>query len=163
MSRLPEAHARALGALLDRLAGAPGLVWALTGSCSFRLQGMEVPVHDIDLITDEAGAYLIGGLLADCCEQEVSPSSAPYIRSHYGRFTLHGVQVEVMGASRRQNLDGSWGEPADLPGLIEHVTCSGLIIPVLSLVFEEQAYRLLRRDSRADQIAAFLLNRRQQG
>ena len=55
------------------------------------------------------------------------------------------------------------GEPADLPGLIEHVTCSGLIIPVLSLVFEEQAYRLLRRDSRADQIAAFLLNRRQQG
>ncbi len=61
-----------------------------------------------------------------------------------------------MGDSCRMNLEGSWGGPAFLPPLIQWVTVSSLRLPVLSLVFEEQAYRLLRRDGRADAIAAFL-------
>lgn len=158
---LRPAHSQALQALHSRFQATPGLVWALTGSCSFALQGMDLPVNDIDVITDEAGAYLMGDLLADCVLQPVAPSIGAYIRSHFGRFVVEGIEVEVMGASRRQNMDGSWREPAHLPDLIEYIHHQGLRLPVLSLAFEEQAYRLLRRPERADQIAAFLRERQQ--
>jgi len=39
------------------------------------------------------------------------------------------------------------------------VQAEGMSLPVLSLRFEEAAYRLLRRIERADAIAAFLLSR----
>lgn len=156
MSAIPDTHIRALRALLDRLAGREGLVWALTGSTSFALQGMDVPVNDIDIISDRDSALRIGALLDDCCIKPVEASSAKYVRSFYGQFRLEGVDIDLMGDSCRMNLDGSWGEPAFLPPLIGWVTVSSLRLPVLSLIFEEQAYRLLRRDERADAIAAFL-------
>ena len=94
--------------------------------------------------------------LNNCCIKPVGASSARYIRSCYGQFRLEGVEVDLMGDSSRMNLDGSWGEPACLPPLIEWVTVSSLRLPVLSLAFEEQAYRLLRREERANAIADYL-------
>ena len=156
MSAIPNTHIRALRALIARMEGQEGLVWALTGSTSFALQGMNVPVNDIDIMADRDSALRIGALLDDCCIKPVEASSAKYVRSFYGQFRLEGVDVDLMGDSCRMNLDGSWVEPAFLPPLIEWVNVSSLCLPVLSLIFEEQAYRLLRRDERADAIAAFL-------
>lgn len=156
MSSIPDSHIRALRTLLARLKGQEGLVWALTGSTSFALQEMELPVNDIDIAADRDSALRIGTLLADCCVKPVEASSAKYIRSYYGQFRLEGIEVDLMGDSSRMNLDGSWGEPAYLPPLIEWVTFSSLRLPVLSLAFEEQSYRLLRREERANAIAAYL-------
>ncbi len=156
MSAIPDTHIRALRALIARMEGQEGLVWALTGSTSFVLHGMELPVNDIDIIADRDSALRIGALLDDCCIKPVEASSAKYVRSFFGQFRLEGVEVDLMGDSCRMNLDGSWGGPAFLPPLIQWVTVSSLRLPVLSLIFEEQAYRLLRRDGRADAIAAFL-------
>lgn len=156
MSGLKPAHWAALRALLARLDSQEGLVWALTGSTSFALQGMAVIVHDIDLISDRAGAYRIGALLADSCVRPVKPSQARFIRSHFGQFVLAGVDLDLMGDPRRRAMDGTWGRPVALPPLIQWVEAAGLKLPVLSLRFEEQAYRLLRRPARADAIAAFL-------
>ena len=156
MSSIPDSHIRALRILLARLKSQEGLVWALTGSTSFALQEMDVPVNDIDIAADRDSAFRIGALLADGCVKPVEASCAKYIRSFYGQYRLEGVEVDLMGDSRRMNLDGSWGEPAFLPPLIEWVTVSSLRLPVLSLAFEEQAYRLLRREERANVIAAYL-------
>lgn len=157
MPDIPDSHIRALRALTERLKGQKGLVWALTGSASFALQGMDIPVNDIDVAADRDSALRIGALLEDCCIKPVeADSAARYVRSYYGQFRLEGVDVDLMGDSRRMDLDGSWTEPAFLPPLIEWVSVSSLRLPVLSLAFEEQAYRLLRRDERADAIAGFL-------
>jgi len=154
---LPDAHLRALRELSRLLGPCGGLVWALTGSASFALQGMDIPVNDIDVAADRDSALRIGALLEDCCIKPVeADSAARYVRSYYGQFRLEGVDVDLMGDSRRMDLDGSWTEPAFLPPLIEWVSVSSLRLPVLSLAFEEQAYRLLRRDERADAIAGFL-------
>ena len=40
------------------------ILWALTGSAGFALQGMKLPVKDIDLQTDKAGAYATEEVLA---------------------------------------------------------------------------------------------------
>ncbi len=159
MTGLKAAHFTALRALLARLEGQEGLVWAITGSTSFALQGMAVEAHDIDLACDRDSAYRIGRLLVDGCVREVAPSQGEFIRSHFGQFVLEGMDLDLMGDSARMNLDGSWGEPAFLPPMIEWVQAEGMSLPVLSLRFEEAAYRLLRRIERADAIAAFLLSR----
>lgn len=161
MTGLTPAHITALRALLSRLTGQEGLVWALTGSTSFALQGMAVEAHDIDILCDRDSAYRIGALLADCCTKDVAPSQGRYIRSHFGQFVLEGVDIDLMGDSERMNPDGTWGEPAFLQPLIEWVEKEGLRLPVLSLEFEERAYRLLRRVERADAIAAFLRDKNQ--
>lgn len=153
---LTPAHEAALRLLAKRLSGRVGLVWALTGSTSFALQGMDVPAHDIDVIADRQSAEAIAGLLSDCCVRPMEASSAQYIRSFFGRFVVGGIDVDLMGDPERLGMDGAWQQAVPLPPLIRHVSFRGLRLPVLDLAFEEQAYRLLRRDARADDIAAFL-------
>ena len=41
------------------------ILWVLTGSASFALQGMQLPIKDIDLQTDAVGAYKIEAVLAE--------------------------------------------------------------------------------------------------
>ena len=162
MALLPEPHLHALRVIHGLLQGQEGLVWALTGSTSFVLQGMDLLPHDIDLITDVGGAYRIGEILSACVVKPVgSDSAAAYIRSHFGRFLVEGVEVDVMGSPRRMNLDGSWGEPDFLPPIIQWIEFSDMRVPVLPLSYEAQAYRLLRRDGRAEEIEAFLEYKRE--
>ena len=40
--------------------------WVITGSLGMALQGMDIPVHDIDLQTDRSGAYEIERLFPEC-------------------------------------------------------------------------------------------------
>jgi hypothetical protein len=49
---LPVAHLRALTFLLNLM---PPLeyIWSLTGSAGLRLQGVDVPVYDLDIQADE--------------------------------------------------------------------------------------------------------------
>lgn len=46
------------------------VAWVLVGSTSLALQRVDVTPRDIDILTDEAGAYKINELLKDC---EVRP------------------------------------------------------------------------------------------
>jgi|GEM_PF-6820526 len=70
MASLSQPHHEALSVLLARLPPAP-VVWALTGSCSFALQGLPVSVHDIDLRTDARGAYAIEQLFSESSRQSM--------------------------------------------------------------------------------------------
>lgn len=158
MDGLTDQHYDALRIILTLTKEHLALMWALTGSTSFALQGMALQAHDIDIMTDEAGAYVLGDLLAPWCVTPVSPSGAEYIRSHYGTFRVEGIDVDVMGASRRLGLDGTWGKPRDIGALRYFLTARGLTVPVIALRHEVQAYRELRRPERAALIEQFLWN-----
>lgn len=68
---LTPAHIAALQTISRLAAKEPGLVWALTGSTSFALQGMDVQAHDIDIQTDRDSAYTLGTLLKEHCVEPV--------------------------------------------------------------------------------------------
>lgn len=146
---LPPGHLAALRAIVERLAREP-LVWTVTGSTSFALQGVAVPVGDIDLQTDAAGAYAIAHRFAAEITRPVQFSGTERIRSHYGALILDGVQVELMGALQKRLPDGSWEAPVDIAPHRRWVEVAGLRVPVLDLAYEERAYRLLGRTERAD-------------
>lgn len=57
-------HSRALKIIYYKLQETE-VVWAITGSLGFALQGVETKVNDIDLQTDAAGAYGIQNAFAE--------------------------------------------------------------------------------------------------
>jgi len=153
MSELPDDHADAVAAIRDRLAGTD-VDWALTGSTSFVLQGVPLEPDDIDVQTTEQGAYVFDETFADCRAEAVSLSSTETIRSHFGRFEVHGVAVEVMGALQKRTPDGSWESPTSIADHREFVSFRGGTVPVLSLSYEAQAYERLGRTERAERLRA---------
>ena len=132
------------------------LNWALTGSCNFYIQGLDVSVADIDIQTDKEGAYQIDKLLAQYSLREVTYSETENICSHFGIFIIDGVTVEVMGDMRKKLPDGTWEKQIDLKSNIVYAYYKRLKLPVLSLEYEAEAYERLGRKQKARMLRNFL-------
>lgn len=149
----------ALSILMDRLDGTE-IVWALTGSLGHALQGVPLEAHDVDVQTDERGAYSIEDRLAGFVVRAVGLSSTDRIRSHFGAFSVGGVVVEVMGALQKRLPDGSWEPPVDVVSHRKYVTAAGRSVPVLDLAYEADAYEILGRTDRAALLRRHVRGRR---
>jgi hypothetical protein len=155
---VPDTHVAALCVLAERLASTD-IVWALTGSTSFALQGVPIPVHDIDVQTDATGAYRIAELFADKVARPVAFSEADRIRSHFGALSIAGVTVELLGGLQKRLPDGHWEEPVDVRAHRRFVQLADLTLPVLDLAYEERAYRTLGRVEKAELLRRHLAAR----
>jgi hypothetical protein len=146
---LPDAHRDALAVICARLPLAT-VDWALTGSAGHRLQGVDVPVRDIDVQTDADGARAVGEALAEYVVEAPRPRTSPLIRSVFGRFLVAGVEVELMGGMcHRRSPDAPWGPPVDPADHRRIVHYAGFDVPVLDLAYEADAYDLMGRHERA--------------
>lgn len=152
---IPAEHSRVLLRIWERLAR-ENVLWTVTGSTSFALQGMDLPVHDIDLQTDAEGAYLIEKRLSEFVQVPVHFCGSEKIRSHFGKFQWDGIEIEVMGEVQKAHPDGSWEMPTDVLRWRRYIDFEGRRIPVLDLEYEIEAYRKIGRPERAEQIARFL-------
>lgn len=124
---------------------AADVIWVLTGSLAFALQEIPIVVHDIDIQTDENGAYEIAGLFPVHLIKPVTFSSTGIIRSHFGHLLIDGIEVEIMGDVQTRLPDRSWQSPPDLFTLRRYIAWGDLKIPVLPLEYEYQAYLKLGR------------------
>jgi len=155
-AQLSQDHSRVLLALLQRLP-LTEINWALTGSLGHHLQGVPVSVHDIDIQTDEASAWIIDSLLRDHVRQPASWRFSEKIRSIFGSYELDGVTVELMGAlSKRPTPADSWAKPTNPLDHRMIVEWKHLPVPVMSLSYEVQAYRAIGRAERADLLFRYL-------
>lgn len=123
--------------------------WAITGSLSMALQGLELPVHDIDLQTNAVGAYELEHRFPEYLREAVHFWQSARIRSHFGRLEILGVQVEIMGdiAKSADGLD--WEEPTDVVANSVWVDWEGLRLPVITLEHEYHAYLFMGRLEKA--------------
>jgi len=133
--------------------------WVVTGSLGLALHGMDVAVHDIDLQTDEQGAYEIEEYLDEYIVTPVHYKDSEKIRSHFGVLNITGVKVEIMGDLQKKLSDQTWEEPVKVEEYKEWIEFSGMKIPVLTLVYEYQAYLRLERFEKAEKIKRWLENR----
>lgn len=152
---ISQVHLNVLKRIVPQLEGA-GILWAVTGSNGFALQGMPVTVHDIDLQTDEAGAYAIEQLFARFVTRPVSFSATSTIRSHFGALNIDGIVVEIMGDIQKRAGDSAWEEPVNLSAHRRFIVVAGMRIPVLSLAYERDAYLKLGRQETAAMLANWL-------
>ena len=124
--------------------------WVVTGSFSFALQGIALEPHDIDLQTDEAGAYEIERRFSEFVTRKVVLSCSEKIRSHFGALLIDGIKVEIMGDISKRLENGTWEEPINLDRYKRSIVVEGMQIPVLSLEHEYQAYLKLGRIEKAE-------------
>jgi hypothetical protein len=77
--------------------------------------------------------------------------------SRLGSNERMGVKVEVIGDVRKK-IDGTWEETVDVTENLEDVRVESrdISVPVLRLEYEEQAYRKMGREKRADAVRNFL-------
>lgn len=148
-------HLRVLRVLFERLKETD-INWAVTGSCSFALQGLPIEPNDIDIQADEPGAYAIEQLFFEFVIRRVTWSSTPIIRSHFGALEIAGVKVEIMGDIQKREADGSWDEPPTLDRYKRFVEVDGMRIPILALDYEHTAYLKMGRIEKAEMLRAWL-------
>lgn len=146
---IPEIHLTALAVLCEKLP-LPAVNWALTGSLGHRLQGVDVPVHDIDVQTDAEGAVRVAAALPEYVVERPRPRESERMSSVFGQLMIAGVPVEIMGGLRkRAGMGQPWGpatDPAEHRVVVYH---AGLAVPVLSLTYEAAAYEAIGRHERA--------------
>jgi N-acetyl-D-muramate 6-phosphate phosphatase len=131
------------------------IVWAVTGSLGMHIQGLQLEIHDIDIQTDQTGAYQIESLFSEYVVVKMAFSASKDIRSHFGALRIGGVKVEIMGNIEKCLPDGAW-EGMDILEQRKFVTFEEMEIPVLHLEYEYQAYQKLGRLERAQKIKDFL-------
>ena len=155
MKRVAKVYLMVLELIASRLSKGD-VMWAVTGSLGFALQGVPVQPHDIDIQTDAQGAYEIERLLLEYLTEKVHFAQSSRIRSHFGAFEIDGIRVEVMGDIQKRYDNGTWSAPPDLKRHIHYLEIDEMTIPVLSLAYECQAYRQLGRDDKADLLRRWL-------
>jgi hypothetical protein len=151
-------HLEVLKIIHDRLADS-SVTWVVTGSLGMALQGMRIEVHDIDLQTDEVGAYEIEKRFSEYVLQPVRFVASERIQSHLGTLAIKGVKIEIMGALQKWIEDQGWEEPVDVAKYRRFVEVNGMRIPVLSLAYEQEAYLKLGRVEKAAAIERWLRKR----
>jgi hypothetical protein len=148
-------HRRVLHKIQARLKDS-GIAWVITGSFGMALQGMDLPVLDIDLQTDEAGAYAIENRFSEYVTTPVRYLASERMRSHLGKLEIDRVTVEIMGALQKRIDDQAWEPPVDVGQYRKWVEIDRMRIPVLALDYEYEAYLKLGRVEKARKIREWL-------
>lgn len=148
---LPEQHTRVTSLLIEKFDPSINL-WTLTGSAGLRLQGVNIPVHDLDLQTDAKTIYFLEEKLADFMKVPVHIWETEHTRSYHGQAEVYGLQVELLGDVRHRAADGSWDSALDIKSVRMWVEWKYLQIPVLSLRHEALAYERMGRVQKAELI-----------
>ncbi len=107
--------------------------WAIDGSASLALQGIDLKPHDIDILTDEKTAYEIQGILREFMQKPVSRSCNGKYDSHFGFAIINGIKVEIMG-DLNVFRNGHWSgiqNPSNCR--IKFINFDGINVPVVSL------------------------------
>jgi hypothetical protein len=153
---IPTRHEAALRIITSRLEDCPQ-PWVITGSLGMALQGVPLDVNDIDIQTDQAGAYEIERCLIVYVVQPVRYLASERIRSYLGQLDVDGVKVEIMGAIQKKLDDQGWEDPVEVERYRHWIALDGMRVPVLSLEYEQQAYLRLGRIEKAELLGKWRL------
>jgi hypothetical protein len=134
-----------------------GIDWAITGSLGWVLQGVPLEtIHDIDIQTDESGAYRMEAFLSEFICQKTYRRVSERIISHFAVLKIDQIDVEIMGGMQKMQTDGSWEAPVDICLHRHWIDYQQMQLPVLALEYEYQAYNQMGRTEKAQLLLPFL-------
>jgi hypothetical protein len=157
---VPQPLLAVLRLIADQLCGTP-ITWAITGSCALALQGLPVAVHDIDVRTTAKDAYALEALFHCYQKRPVTFASTGTVQSHFGALEINGVQVEIIGDMQHRLADGTWEPVMDMNRFKVGLRLGDIALPVMSLPFLYEAYRLLGRVDKVAVLKYWLENHEQ--
>lgn len=145
----------ALEVIAEALSG-KNIEWAIIGSLSQFLQGLEIEPKDIDIISSREGAKTIQESLKEHLVEKLHYKETESYKAHYCAFNIKGVEVEVLGELVNKVPEGDlWTETKKFSAK-RNVFYNNLIIPVISLEQELCAQTRLGKKDRAQRIKQLL-------
>lgn len=123
-----------------------GIDFHLTGGTAVALQGVPIPVKDVDIEMDAQGIYQFQQIFSSRAIQPVAYVEGQLYRSHFGRFDIDGVIVEVM-ADLEWHYEQGWKPVGTRYMNTVHV--EGVPVQVTWLEEETLAYQRRGRLERA--------------
>jgi hypothetical protein len=99
-----------------------GKKYAIRGTASLVLQGLDMNADDIDIVCDRKTAMDCNKIFKDYLIEKVSYKELEKYKSYFGKFKINGIDMEVMGdwqikmkkglASSKRSGDG-WSQIFD--------------------------------------------------
>lgn len=112
----------------------------LSGSTSLYLQGVNIEVNDLDILTDSYGAEYLDNILKEFCIKKSEYSTTDKYKSHFGIYEIDNVKIDIMGEFQYKLKSGEWSIP-NHTNKIYLLKYDNIEIPVLSLEQELVEYQ----------------------
>lgn len=84
--------------------------YAVRGTSSLILQKIDMNVDDIDILSDKKTALAANDLLKEYLLEKVDYKISDQFKSYFGKFTINGILVEIMGEWQIKDNSGSWSQ-----------------------------------------------------
>ncbi len=156
---ISEKYIKVLKIILKKL-GSTKINWAVGGSTSQALQGLDIDPKDIDILTDKNGAFMTEKLLKEFLTEAVEYRKSEKFKSYFSIFLIEGIKVEIMGEIINKLPEGNlWGKNADLHQKV-FINFGNIKIPVIPLEQEYLVNIRMGRMERAERIKEVLDKKR---
>lgn len=109
---LPNSFKKAIIIIAQRLG--KNRKWAIRGTTSLLLQGIQMKAEDIDILCDKKTALECNRLFEEYLIQKVSFRKTKKFTSYFGKFQINQVTVEIMGEWKIKSPKGIWIGPFDV-------------------------------------------------
>ena len=136
------------------------ILWVIGGSLALKLIGLDVKPRDIDLFTNETGAYEIEKTLAEYLIKNVSLSMKDNIRSHYGILNVHGVEVEIIGHIEFKDERNIWESGRKLEEVVDIFEYEGMKLPLMQIESQLKGYTKIKRTEKIKIIEEWLVKQK---
>jgi len=126
--------------------------WILSGSTALALYGLDVEVHDIDLIVQKKDLDKISKLFEKYTTRQIMylQSDEVKMRSYWGTYMIDGVELDIISEIEHK-VDDVW-KTLDVDTTIE-IEFEGMKIKMLTLEAEHEEYTALGRIEKANKIS----------
>ncbi|MEN8171258.1 MAG: hypothetical protein ABFS03_00095 [Chloroflexota bacterium] len=114
--------------------------YKVVGGTVAALYGISTPIKDIDIELSAEDSYRFQELFADYIVEPVSLSDNGEHRSHYGKFMIKGIPVDIMGDPHRRS-ENLWVPAYTLTLAILKLNAIDIMAPWL----EEETLAYIRR------------------
>jgi hypothetical protein len=151
--KIPDKNISALKIIVDKLSN-KNLHWVLVGSTALAIHGVNVKVNDIDILTNINSADKIAKQLKEYIQEPMHYRENSQFKSYHGMFKINGVQVELL-ADLECIYNNKWIKKKNL-GIVVYKDFSNMIIPVLDLKEEYEAYKRMGKNEKANKILEVL-------
>ncbi len=121
-----------------------GSTWRLEGSANLRVQGVDVPVRDLDITTSEDGIGIFREALGRFIVKDFFDEK---INAYSIVCDINNFEIEI-NSYNEENL-GMFDK-------IEKIQWNGLQIPILPIEYAREFYRLINRREKVDLISRHL-------
>lgn len=157
--QLPDEHSLALNTLLE-LVPPEKFGWVLTGSASLRLQGVNVPVHDLDIECPGRDIRKIESILSAYITSPVHVWESDQIRSLDGKAKIGEVEIELISELEVRKGQGRWRRLIAF-GQKTWLDWQTKKIPVFPLWVEAETYRQMGREDKTSLILQTMQRRKE--